>query len=948
MINLFGGNYNEVGSIDKNLILKTQGKIKIQWNKKFIDLIDNNGNINAKLNKLITSVDSTDKIVSDGFYYLNGNIIASVGGEQIILAAESGTVYVSFLEKQDTTEEQKKIAQKNIGIYYDSVDDVDIENGIIVIDNELYVITDGVVSKYYMEIPNPYPKQFVISKEDENIGAFIIEGEGINNSLVFNTLNIYSEDGYSVYQSDIHKFRSSDKEIIRIDNQGLTTNQIQSYDANENFGFRIINIDGKYVLQIDSLEVRDGIKGDKFILPTIYFKEQNLITAVQDNVISTKYPASYSVGNKLIIYSEEENEDYIDLVPIEVTITEIVSDTEFKVEDNDVSGTTNCICALKNDDLIIGKIPTTYNSKEDGIISKQNILYSAKFDKEGTGSSIYPFYSDALYTELENNIDDDNYTKYIIPPYGLLLRLPIKDINKIKNNPSENNQILIYNNNSWEYTKYLVTPLKEINNAGLSTPTEANSCVTYDGNNWTYVVQTKYSDFESYPFTSVSYVSADKKIYFYNKKSEKVGEVDATDFIKDGMVSNVAIVTEIEQGVEVRYLKITFNTDSGHEDIKIPLTDIFDPNNYYTKQEIDNSITETKDSSDNVISKKITFGSNSIEVKKVALTNSYNDLDYKPTIPDAQVQSDWNETDTNSKAYIKNKPTTLSGYGITDAKIENNGNSVNITLGNKTETFYNKSQVDDLIGQISPGGGGESLPIGSIIMWGLGINNIPSGWHQCDGGVYDGVATPDLRDRFVMAAGPNHAAGTTGGRSSITISNDNMPLHNHKVYQEWGSNGDDASNSSDVLSFDSRIYRTSDDSVIYTGHVNSYVLTEYAGKINPDSIDIIPSYYALIYIMKTRNEEPTGCSKYQFTEMTYQFALWDNVGSAVANTSSSYEALQLDTSQTDSWIHLESVQESGGLKLYIVKPDDTNRARTGTAVFTSSDDCVFSMTIAQG
>ena len=947
MINLFGGNYNEVGSIDKNLILKTQGKIKIQWNKKFIDLIDNNGNINAKLNKLITSVDSTDKIVSDGFYYLNGNIIASVGGEQIILAAESGTVYVSFLEKQDTTEEQKKIAQKNIGIYYDSVDDVDIENGIIVIDNELYVITDGIVSKYYMEIPNPYPKQFVISKEDENIGAFIIEGEGINNSLVFNTLNIYSEDGYSVYQSDIHKFRSSDKEIIRIDNQGLTTNQIQSYDANENFGFRIININGKYVLQIDSLEVRDGIKGDKFILPTIYFKEQNLITVVNDDVISTKYPASYSVGNKLIIYSEIENENYIDLIPMEVTIIEVISNTAFKVDIN-VSGTANCICALKNDDLIIGKIPTTYNSKEDGIISKQNILYSAKFDKEGTGSSIYPFYSDALYTELENNIDDDNYTKYIIPPYGLLLRLPIKDINKIKNNPSENNQILIYDNNSWEYTKYLVTPLKEINNAGLSTPTEANSCVTYDGNNWTYVVQTKYSDFESYPFTSVSYVSADKKIYFYNKKSEKVGEVDATDFIKDGMVSNVAIVTEIEQGVEVRYLKITFNTDSGHEDIKIPLTDIFDPNNYYTKQEIDNSITETKDSSDNVISKKITFGSNSIEVKKVALTNSYNDLDYKPTIPDAQVQSDWNETDTNSKAYIKNKPTTLSGYGITDAKIENNENSVNITLGNKTETFYNKSQVDDLIGQISPGGGGESLPIGSIIMWGLGVDNIPSGWHQCDGGVYDGVATPDLRDRFVMAAGPNHAAGTTGGRSSITISNDNIPLHNHKVYQEWGSNGDDASNSSDVLSLDSKIYKTSDDSVIYTGHINSYVLTEYAGKINPDSIDIIPPYYALIYIMKTRNEEQTGCSKYQFTEMTYQFALWDNVGSAVANTSSSYEALQLDTSQTDSWIHLESVQESGGLKIYIVRPDDTNRARTGTAVFTSSDDCVFSMTIAQG
>ena len=49
---------------------------------------------------------------------------------------------------------------------------------------------------------------------------------------------------------------------------------------------------------------------------------------------------------------------------------------------------------------------------------------------------------------------------------------------------------------------------------------------------------------------------------------------------------------------------------------------------------------------------------------------------------EVNVQSDWSESDNTSDAYIANKPTTLSGYGITDAKIE----SGVITLGSDTIT----------------------------------------------------------------------------------------------------------------------------------------------------------------------------------------------------------------------------------------------------------------------
>jgi len=50
------------------------------------------------------------------------------------------------------------------------------------------------------------------------------------------------------------------------------------------------------------------------------------------------------------------------------------------------------------------------------------------------------------------------------------------------------------------------------------------------------------------------------------------------------------------------------------------------------------------------------------ELATVATSGSYNDLTNKPTIPAAQIQSDWNQTTTTAKDYIKNKPTKVSAF----------------------------------------------------------------------------------------------------------------------------------------------------------------------------------------------------------------------------------------------------------------------------------------------
>ena len=45
------------------------------------------------------------------------------------------------------------------------------------------------------------------------------------------------------------------------------------------------------------------------------------------------------------------------------------------------------------------------------------------------------------------------------------------------------------------------------------------------------------------------------------------------------------------------------------------------------------------------------------DLATVATSGNYNDLSNKPTIPAAQVQSDWTQADSSKVDYIKNKPT---------------------------------------------------------------------------------------------------------------------------------------------------------------------------------------------------------------------------------------------------------------------------------------------------
>lgn len=82
---------------------------------------------------------------------------------------------------------------------------------------------------------------------------------------------------------------------------------------------------------------------------------------------------------------------------------------------------------------------------------------------------------------------------------------------------------------------------------------------------------------------TAQYNSTSKKIEFYNPSGTKLStDIDASAFVKDGMIDTV----EISNGK----LVISFNTDAGKEDIEIPISDIFNASNYYTKSETNTQI----------------------------------------------------------------------------------------------------------------------------------------------------------------------------------------------------------------------------------------------------------------------------------------------------------------------------------------------------------------------
>ena len=730
MQKLFGKNYEEIGSLDKNLVLQTAGRIKIHYGRRYFDLLNSKGELNVDLQDIIQSKKSLDDIDENGFYFVDGDLVAYVNGQIIQLASGGeGSTYVSFIEDQDEKGDAKEKAMTNIGFLYKTLQDVKNPptNGIIYVESEkaFYIVQNGEISKYTIDFPNPYPERFVIQKIDQSSnGAIYIMGEGIQNSLYFDGLAIFQEGGKAFYESDLgHNFYVGGQNVFNITLKGAETNGIQSPGATSNVGYRIYQEGGRYILDIDSIHVRDGIQAEESLVPVWYYNEENLIKEYSLNgrqgYLVLKYLNTYKVGDKIQIYTDftPEGQSYKQMVLVKGTVTTVEGNQIGVTFDSDVlSDLTNKKINLverdskPNDSLIIGEIGSVYNGEHEGIVSKQNIFHSAKYETDSSSDpltkEIYPFYSDELYNKfdyLDSLSEIPPGMEKIIPPYG-----------KIKLN----------------------NPLRDINNSNLGMPSSSYSPTTLQ-----------------------------------NVLDELLRSLYDPDY--EPSYDNVPLN---ESPQVIAY-------DNGWKYSGIPSTQQFG-----------------------------------------AFLGRYTDG--LTDVINTQFQNTINYINEYAQRIIDDQ-------GDYSQEVQENFDCVKSVLSTAVQ---------------------DAVPIGTIIMWGRGVDTIPEGWHICDGT----NGTPNLQDKFVIGAGSNHPAGSTGGsedgKISFTITQDQMPKHRHKVVGEFGDLGDNAN---------MRFMPTNENGTISKNAggvddgwtVNAYVQTAETGKGDPVEIEYTPPYYALIYIMKISNIE---------------------------------------------------------------------------------------------
>jgi hypothetical protein len=189
-------------------------------------------------------------------------------------------------------------------------------------------------------------------------------------------------------------------------------------------------------------------------------------------------------------------------------------------------------------------------------------------------------------------------------------------------------------------------------------------------------------------------------------------------------------------------------------------------------------------------------------------------------------------------------PIVLDAYGRTPSEVwMQTGYSYKFII--QTADAVTLQTLDDLypILQSAPAVS-ATFTAGMIIIWSGSLGSVPAGWVLCDGT----NSTPDLRDRFVVAAGNNYAVGATGGSADATV-----VTHTHTAtsVDSGHVHNTNFAVGSDVVSGGGITIQVVKSGSANTASSTANITTTVANAGTSGTNQNLPPYYALAYIMKT-------------------------------------------------------------------------------------------------
>lgn len=303
----FGRTYEGIGSIDKDLILKTKGEVKIQIGKRFVDIIKNGKIAGGDSSGYFSKINSVDDIKSNGIYICNNDVYLKIDDSIIQISGDESQTYVSYLSIQETSSEQKSISKQNIGLQFNSLNDAlnAVEKGLVFIDDKIYYISNGTFSEYGNSFPNPYSDQIVIDKNNSKLGSLVLLGGSIENGLIIENSKIFEQDSALKMDSTRIVFTCNGNDILELNQNGVISNNILSLNYTSDSGFKLNSDGGQSVLEVDKVIERQK----KCLWNTIVYVINN---SDQQGITITNSIKSNGIYIKVI----DEDDQIIPVYPI--------------------------------------------------------------------------------------------------------------------------------------------------------------------------------------------------------------------------------------------------------------------------------------------------------------------------------------------------------------------------------------------------------------------------------------------------------------------------------------------------------------------------------------------------------------------------------------------------------------------------------------------------------